>query len=133
VESRTAFAGVRHLLGAALLVSAVSCGSHPVVMQPTPLPGVGFGVTITGVLPASITSSSAPQTIMVAGTNFQSGLKLLLSFGSGTGLSITSVDATAVTSASFQATVMFANAGAYSLVATNPDSSMSSPFMVAVK
>jgi hypothetical protein len=117
-----------------VLVVAADCGrEHTMMMQPTPLPGVGFGVTITGVLPASITSGSAPQMITVAGTNFQNGLKLLISFGSGTTLTVTTVDAISVTSASFQASVTFAAAGAYSLIATNPDSTSSGPFMVAVK
>jgi len=117
-----------------VLVVAADCGrEHTMMMQPTPLPGVGFGVTITGVLPASITSGSAPQMITVAGTNFQNGLKLLISFGSGTTLTVTTVDAISVTSASFQANVTFASGGAYSLIATNPDSTSSGPFMVAVK
>jgi len=121
--------------GAALLVVlAIDCGSnHTVLMQPTPLPGVGFGVTISGVLPASIASSSAPQTITVAGTNFQNGLKLAVAYGSGGGLTVTSHEAMAVTATSFQASVVFASAGAYSLVVSNPDSSSSSPFMLAVK
>lgn len=137
VRSRAAFVLLQRLrLAAAAVVvaGACDCGSgHTVLMQPTPLPGVGFGVTITGVLPASITSSSSPQMITVAGTNFQSGMKMLVSFGSGNVVTVTSVDTTVMTSTSFQANVTFANAGAYSLVVSNPDSSSSSPFMVAVK
>lgn len=136
MRSRNAFASrLRRIAAAAAILVVVSdCGSnHTVLMQPTPLPGVGFGVTITGVLPASITSSSAPQTIIVAGTNFQNGLKLAVAYGSGGGVTVTSIEATAVTSTSFQASVVFASSGAYSLVASNPDSSSSGPFMLAVK
>ncbi len=134
--SRTAFVSRRLLrlaVAAAVVFTLTDCGNHTTTMPPTPSPTTGFGVTISGVLPVSITASSAPQTITVAGTNFQAGVKLVIGFSIGGGTTLTVVESTASTSVSFQASVVFASTGVYGLTATNPDSTSSSPYMVTVK
>ena len=137
MRSRHAFVPVRLFLlaAAAVIVSAVAgCDkNHTTTMPPTPSPTTGFGVTISGVLPASIVASSAVQTITVAGTNFQAGVKLGVTFSVGNNTTLTMVDSISSTSTSFQANVIFASAGVYGLMAMNPDLTSSGPFMVAVK
>jgi hypothetical protein len=89
--------------------------------------------TITGVSPASPAPSDRPQTITVTGTEFQEGLKLIVTGPDGDIRTFAGQDLQTRREATFQATLTFPTGGTYSLVVLNPDGSKSSPFAVRVK
>jgi hypothetical protein len=88
---------------------------------------------ISGVDPATPAPGPKTQMLTINGQEFMPGLKLSVTSPAGQtsvvqGNAITNQQAT-----SFQAAVMLEVAGTYSLVVTNPDGGVSTPFQLAVK
>lgn len=88
---------------------------------------------ITGVTPNPVTPSPSSQTLTVTGHEFMDRLTLAVTSPGGAVARYPNNAVTERREASFQAQVMLPEAGAYSLVVTNPDGRTSPPYRLDVK
>src|SRR5579862_104923 len=88
---------------------------------------------VVGLSPRSPTAGGDPQSVYVAGINFQSGLSVAVTSPGG---AVTTLDPSAIVFGSptmFRMTVTLPDTGSYSLQVTNPSSQSSDPFAFTVK
>lgn len=95
--------------------------------------GVANPPTIGSVSPATPTRSDQPQTLTVNGTDFEDGLKLMVTGPGGEIRTFSGQDIQSRRETSFQATLTFLASGTYSLMVLNPDGSKSNPFALQVQ
>jgi uncharacterized protein (TIGR03437 family) len=90
-------------------------------------------VSITSLSPASPVVSASAQTVVVTGTNFESGLAAALAAPSGATTNFSGSQIQNLSATSFQISPVLASVGTYSLQVKNPDGGMSTsfPFTVA--
>ncbi len=96
-------------------------------------PAVASPPAVTSTSPVSPTQSTAAQEVYVLGTNFQSGLTVLLTSPSGVTSTISGSAITYSLTTTFEMNVTLGDAGTYSVRVTNPDgnSSQALSFTVA--
>lgn len=87
---------------------------------------------IAGVMPNVLTTAAKPQDLTINGRDFQPALTLTVTTPGG-GTAVYAGEAIQLpTQLSFRVSVVFATAGRYSLVVTNPDGGVSSPYPLDV-
>ncbi|MDB4873941.1 MAG: hypothetical protein JWM41_387 [Gemmatimonadetes bacterium] len=87
---------------------------------------------IRSVTPARLISSAAPQTVVVAGDFFRSGLLLDFTSPSGAVTTMTAAQLTGLNGAARQAQIALTTAGDWAVRATNTDGLSSAPFVFTV-
>jgi hypothetical protein len=108
-----------------------STPSGPVSVNAEPSPSTA--PTVVGMSPKSPTAASATQGVYVLGTNFQAGLKVLLTSSGG---NTSTIDGSAIyfgTATAFKMWAVLAEGGAYSLRVVNPSGDSSESWNFTVK
>src|SRR4029077_20347546 len=88
---------------------------------------------ISSISPSSPVHSGSNQNVTVFGSNFQSGLTVLITFPSGGSTTLSGSQIQSVTSSSFVMVVTLSTAGGWSIRVNNPDGKQSNTFNFSVQ
>jgi len=83
---------------------------------------------INSISPSSPVHSSSNQNVTVSGSNFQSGLTVLITFPSGGSTTLSGSQIQSVSSGSFVMVVTLSTAGGWKIRVNNPDGKTSNTF-----
>jgi hypothetical protein len=89
--------------------------------------------SISSISPSTPTHSSSNQNVTVFGSNFQSGLTVLITFPGGGSTTLSGTQIQSVTSSSFVMVVTLSATGGWSIRGNNPDGTQSNTFSFNVQ
>ena len=127
---------------ATILFTAEGCAARPCFTQTATVPVVLYVnsaqatnpalVSIANIAPFQPTASASAQTIMVTGSNFESGLTVVLTAPNGSTTTLSGSQIQYVSATALQMSAALSSAGQYIFQVTNPDGGMSTPFYFTV-